>query len=131
MRHPWRRRRRHCLGGYLLLDHGEDWVEGPSLRVVQRGNFFLNSPILNLLDSGTRVMDSSIEALDTRLRRLEYILTGSTNTVDTTSKPDSQRTNIPNQLSSLNDRLAKLANTNKSIKKLLQACTSPHTSHRF
>jgi hypothetical protein len=70
-------------------------------------------------------MSSSIEALDTRLRRLEYILTGSTTTVDTTSKPDPQRTNIPNQLSFLNDRLAKLASTNKSIKKLLQACTSP------
>ena len=73
----------------------------------------------------TRIMDSSIEALDTRLRRLEYILTGSTSTVDTTLKPSSQRTNIPNQLSSLNDRLAKLTNTNKSIKKLLQACNSP------
>jgi len=75
--------------------------------------------------SGTRVMDPSIEAIDTRLRRLEYILTGSTSPVDTTLKPESQRTNIPNQLSSLNDRLAKLANANKSIKKLLQACTPP------
>src|SRR5271168_4457117 len=79
----------------------------------------------------TRVMDSSIEALDTRLRRLEYILTGSTSTVDTTLKADSQRTNIPNQLSSLNDRLAKLANTNKSIKKLLQACNSPSSPIPF
>jgi len=74
-----------------------------------------------------RVMNASIEALDTRLRRLEYIITGSTSTLDTTSnKPDSSKTSIPNQILSLNDRLAKLVHSNKSIKKLLQTCTS-HT----
>ena len=63
---------------------------------------------------------SSLPALDVRLRRLEYALTGSTNDVQLIP---SQEGNIPNQIASLNDRLAKIATKNKSVKKLLQACT--------
>ena len=67
-------------------------------------------------------MDSSVEALDIRLRRLEYALTGSTSSTEKGDKSDSLTGNIPSQISSLNDRLTRIANQNKSIKKLLQAC---------
>jgi hypothetical protein len=78
----------------------------------------------SIVSLSRHAMDASIEALDTRLRRLEYIVTGSTSTLDTAAnKSDSPRANIPNQISSLNDRLAKLVHNNKSIKKLLQTCT--------
>jgi hypothetical protein len=71
-------------------------------------------------------MDSSIEALDIRLRRLEYALTGSiSSTTENVEKSDSQGGNIPSQISSLNDRLTRISNQNKSIKKLLQACITP------
>jgi hypothetical protein len=68
--------------------------------------------------------ESSIEALDIRLRRLEYAFNGTSlpDPLDKTHGPS-----IPSQISSLNDRLTKLANQNKSIKRLLQACTHTHT----
>ncbi len=67
-------------------------------------------------------MDSSVEALDIRLRRLEYALIGSTPSTERSDKSDSLAGNIPSQISSLNERLTRLANPNKSIKRLLQAC---------
>ena len=69
-------------------------------------------------------MDSSVEALDIRLRRLEYALTGNTSSTEGVEKPDSQGTNILSQISSLNERLTRIANQNKSIKRLLQACNT-------
>lgn len=69
-----------------------------------------------------------IEALDVRLRRLEFILTGSTDSKtpqNDVSNGGDGGGNIPRQLASLNERLTRLANGNKSIKKLLQACTIP------
>ena len=70
-------------------------------------------------------MDSSIDALDIRLRRLEYALTGSTILDKPGEKSSSHDGNIPTQISFLNERLARIANQNKSIKRLLQACISP------
>jgi hypothetical protein len=64
-------------------------------------------------------MSTSIESLDIRLRRLEYALTGST---EPPSKTDLNTANIPSQISTLNDRLTKLANQNKSVRRVLQAC---------
>jgi hypothetical protein len=69
-------------------------------------------------------MDSSVEALDIRLRRLEYALTGNTLSTDRVEKSDSPGTNILSQISSLNERLTRIANQNKSIKRLLQACNA-------
>ena len=69
-------------------------------------------------------MDSSIDALDIRLRRLEYALTGST-ILDKPVEKSSHDGNILTQISFLNERLARIANQNKSIKRLLQACISP------
>ena len=67
--------------------------------------------------------EPAIEALDSRLRRLEFLLTGSTDaTPPATGHADAS---IPTQLASLNDRLARIANQHKSIKKLLQACIPP------
>jgi hypothetical protein len=67
-------------------------------------------------------MDASVEALDIRLRRLEYALTGSASSTEKSDKSDSLAGNIPSQISALNERLTRIANQNKSIKKLLQAC---------
>jgi hypothetical protein len=68
-------------------------------------------------------MDLSIETLDIRLRRLEYALSGSATVPDESNeKPAIQGGSIPSQISSINDRLARIANQNKSIKRLLQAC---------
>jgi hypothetical protein len=65
--------------------------------------------------------DSSIEALDIRLRRLEYALTGTpTNPLP---KEDLKPGTIPTQITSLNDRLARLSTQNKPLKRLLQACS--------
>jgi hypothetical protein len=69
--------------------------------------------------------DPSIEALDTRLRRLEYALNGSTIPLP---KEDLKPGTIPLQIASLNDRLARLSAQNKPLKRLLQACT-PLTQH--
>jgi len=67
-------------------------------------------------------IDSSVEALDLRLRRLEYVLTGSTVSQDTSAKPTSEAESVPSQIASLSERLTKVANQNKTIKKLLQTC---------
>lgn len=93
-------------------------------------DFYYNNLFQEHHQLGTRtvvaLMDSSVEALDIRLRRLEYALTGSTSSSsDNVEKPDSsQGGSIPSQISSLNDRLTRIANLNKSIKRLLQACTT-------
>jgi hypothetical protein len=66
--------------------------------------------------------NSSIEALEIRLRRLEYAITGSTEAKDPNEKIDAVGGSIPVQISSLNDRLTRIGNQNKSVKRLLQVC---------
>jgi len=69
------------------------------------------------------VANNAFEALDIRLRRLEYVLTGSTATsTDQVSEKQSQ--SIPNQIQSVNEALTRIANQNKNIKKILQFCLS-------
>jgi hypothetical protein len=68
--------------------------------------------------------ETAIEALETRLRRLEFIITGSTDQKSKNIVAGTPRS-IPDQLDSLNERLARIATGNKLIKKLLQACTFP------
>ena len=66
--------------------------------------------------------EESIEALDIRLRRLEYALAGSTNdAVEVKVHAGS----VPTQIIALNDRLTRIANQNKPLKRLIQACTPP------
>ena len=69
--------------------------------------------------------ETAIDALETRLRRLEFIITGSTDPKSKNIVAGTPRS-IPDQLDSLNERLARIATGNKLIKKLLQACTSPY-----
>jgi hypothetical protein len=66
---------------------------------------------------------TAFEALDVRLRRLEFALTGKLGTA-TDESPEMQGQSIPNQLQSVNEDLAKIANQNKNIKRLLQFCIS-------
>jgi len=67
-------------------------------------------------------MNSAVEGLDIRLRRLEYAFTGAAASTDGVNKSNTKGVNIPSEIASLNERLAKLANQNKSIKRLLEAC---------
>jgi hypothetical protein len=61
-------------------------------------------------------VDPSVEALELRLRRLEYALAGSTSGAQTFSG------NVPQQAQVLTDKLSKLAQSNKSIPRILQFC---------
>ena len=68
----------------------------------------------------------SIDALDTRLRRLEYAITGNIpSTKEASSKTDSDGGNIPSQITALNERFARLAGQSKHLKRLLHACPWP------
>lgn len=68
--------------------------------------------------------ETAMDALETRLRRLEFIITGSTEQKSRTFVAGTPGS-IPDQLDSLNERLARIATRNKFIKKLLQACAFP------
>jgi hypothetical protein len=66
--------------------------------------------------------NSSREALEVRLCRLEYAITGSTEAKDTSEKIDAVGGSIPVQISSLNNFLTRIGNRNKSVQRLLQVC---------
>lgn len=65
--------------------------------------------------------DAALESLDIRLRRLEYALTGSSIGSESETSEKAGKS-IPDQIQSVNERLAKIANQNKNIKKVLQFC---------
>lgn len=70
--------------------------------------------------------DVSIDALDTRLRRLEYAITGSLSSgKDGSAKTTLEGGSIPGHITALNERLARLANQSKHLRRLLHACPSP------
>jgi hypothetical protein len=76
--------------------------------------------------TSSALRDVSIDAVDTRLHRLEYAITGNT----LLSKDESPRTtvqggNIPGQIAALDDRLARVAHQSKHLKRLLHACLPP------
>jgi hypothetical protein len=75
---------------------------------------------------GSSLTEISIDALDTRLRRLEYAITGNVSSgEDASPKTTLEGGNIATQIASLNGRLARLANQSKHLKRLLHACIPP------
>ena len=90
-------------------------------------NMFVNkggNPPLCPLMTLTEV---SIDAVDTRLHRLEYVITGNISRKDESPRASMAGGNIPGQIATLNERLARVANQSKHLKRLLHACLSPCT----
>jgi len=82
---------------------------------------------IDLTIMASSLTEVSIDALDTRLRRLEYAITGNvSSTKEASLKTSLEGGNIPSQIAALNERLARLASQSKHLKRLLQACPCPH-----